>query len=87
MFIVSIGPIQVPVPMQLTTVIANKIKHKHIQKESRFPLPFTANVMHPLSVLLFEPPFTTQAEAWQAIPQVSKWVVGIIKRGCSLHIA
>ncbi len=32
-------------------------------------------------------PLGTQAEAWQAIPGVSHWVLGIIKRGYSLQFA
>ncbi|KAL0173816.1 hypothetical protein M9458_029784, partial [Cirrhinus mrigala] len=32
-------------------------------------------------------PLATRAEAWQAIPRVSEWVMGIIKRGYSLQFA
>ncbi|KAI2646365.1 Gag-Pol polyprotein [Labeo rohita] len=32
-------------------------------------------------------PLATRAEAWQAIPGVSEWVMGIIKRGYSLRFA
>ncbi len=37
--------------------------------------------------LEFIPPLATRAEAWQAIPGVSDWVMGIIKRGYSLQFA
>ncbi len=32
-------------------------------------------------------PLATQAEAWQAIPGVSDWVLGIIKQGYTLQFA
>ncbi len=37
--------------------------------------------------LEFIQPLATRAEAWQAIPGVSEWVMGIIKRGYSLQFA
>ncbi len=70
-------------PTQPIAVIARKIKHKHIQKESTYPLPFIASLRPPLSGLPLETiqPLATRAEAWQAIPGVSNWVLGVIKRG------
>ncbi len=37
--------------------------------------------------LEFIQPLATRAEAWQAIPGVSEWVMGILKRGYSLQFA
>ncbi len=74
--------------MQLSAVIAEKIKHKHSQKESNFPLPSLTSALPPCSrPLEFIQPLATRAEAWQAIPGVSEWVMGIIKRGYSLQFA
>ncbi len=58
---------------QPIAVIARKIKHKHIQKESTFPLPLITSLRPQLGSLLLETiqPLTTQAEAWQAIPGMS----------------
>ncbi len=70
-------------PTQPIAVIERKIKHKHIQKESTYPLPLIASLRPPLSGLPLETiqPLATRAEAWQAIPGVSNWVLGVIKRG------
>ncbi len=74
--------------MQLSAVITEKIKHKHSQKESNFPLPSLTSALPPCSrPLEFIQPLATRAEAWQAIPGVSEWVMGIIKRGYSLQFA
>ncbi len=69
-------------PTQPIAVIARKIKHKHIQKESTYPLPLIASLRPPLSGLPLKTiqPLATRAEAWQAIPGVSNWVLGVIKR-------
>ncbi len=86
--VVNTGPIQIA-PTQPIAVIARKIKHKHFQKESIFPLPLISSVTSPHG----DPPpelirpLATRAEAWQAIPGVSDWVLGIIKRGYSFQFA
>ncbi len=88
MFVANTGPVQAP--KQPSAVIVEKIKHKHkhSQKESRFPLPSLTSALPPCSRSLeFIQPLATQAEAWQAIPGVSDWVMGIIKRGYSLQFA
>ncbi len=56
--------------------------------ESKYPLLPTINVM-PLCSQSLEPiqPLATQAEAWQAIPGVSEWVMATIIRGYSLQFA
>ncbi|KAL0164048.1 hypothetical protein M9458_039801, partial [Cirrhinus mrigala] len=86
--VVNTGPVQLA-PTQSVAVIANKIKRKHFQKESKFPLSPVKGVSprhdgQPLKPIL---PLATRAEAWQAIPGVSEWVLGIIKRGYSLQFA
>ncbi len=86
MFVANIGPVQVP--KQLSAVIVGKIKHKHSQKESKFPLPCLTSTLPPCSRSLeFIQPLAMQAEAWQAIPGMSEWVMGIIKQGYSLQFA
>ncbi len=86
--IVSVATGSVQATMQLSTVIVEKIKHKHSQKESSFPLPSLTSALPPCSRSLeFIQPLATWAEAWQAIPGVSEWVMGIIKRGYSLQFA
>ncbi len=74
-------------PTQPIAVISRKIKHKHIQKESTFPLPLITSLRHPQGGLPLETiqPLATRAEAWQAIPRVSNWVLGIIKQGYTLQ--
>ncbi|KAI2661137.1 Transposon Ty3-G Gag-Pol polyprotein [Labeo rohita] len=76
-------------PIQTVAVTANKIKHKHPQKESKFPLPIIKGVSCHCDGQPPEPiiPLATRAEAWQAIPGVSDWVLGIVKRGYSLQFA
>ncbi|KAL0165753.1 hypothetical protein M9458_037597, partial [Cirrhinus mrigala] len=76
-------------PIQTVAVTANKIKHKHPQKESKFPLPIMKGVSCHCDGQPPEPiiPLATRAEAWQAIPGVSDWVLGIVKRGYSLQFA
>ncbi len=75
---VATGPVQAP--MQLSAVTVEKIKHKHSRKESNFPLPSLTSAMALCSrPLEFIQPLATWAEAWQAIPGVSDWVMGIIK--------
>ncbi len=74
--------------MQPSAVIVEKIKHKHSQKESNFPLPSLTSALPPCSrPLEFIQPLATRAEAWQAIPGVSEWVMGIIKWGYALQFA
>ncbi len=86
--IVSVATGSVQATMQLSAVIAEKIKHKHSQKESNFPLPSLTSALPPCSrPLEFIQPLATRAEAWQAIPGVSEWVMGIIKRDYSLQFA
>ncbi len=83
---VATGPVQAP--MQPSAVTVEKIKHKHSRKESNFPLPSLTSALPPCSrPLEFIQPLATRAEAWQAIPGVSDWVMGIIKRGYSLQFA
>ncbi|KAL0172543.1 hypothetical protein M9458_032854, partial [Cirrhinus mrigala] len=76
-------------PIRTVAVTANKIKHKHPQKESKFPLPIIKGVSCHCDGQPPEPiiPLATRAEAWQAIPGVSDWVLGIVKRGYSLQFA
>ncbi len=74
--------------MQPSAVTVEKIKHKHSRKESNF----SSSVPHecPASVqpaTRVYQPLATRAEAWQAIPGVSDWVMGIIKRGYLLQFA
>ncbi len=60
----------------------------HFQKESRFHLLPTINVL-PLgsqSLELFQP-LATQSEPWQAIPGVSEWVMTMIRWGYTLQFA
>ncbi len=74
--------------MQLSAVIVEKIKHKHSQKESNFPLPSLTSALPPCSrPLEFIQPLATRAEAWQDIPRVSEWVMATIKQGYSLQFA
>ncbi len=81
---VATGSVQAP--MQPSAVIVEKIKHS--QKKSSFPLPSLTSALPPCSrPLEFIQPLATRAEAWQAIPGVSEWVMGIIKRGYSLQFA
>ncbi len=78
--VVNTGPV-LKVPTQRAAVTARKIKHKHFQKESKFPLPLVMSVRSPHGDLPLEPiqPLATRAKDWQAIPGVSDWVLGIIK--------
>ncbi len=86
--IVSVATGSVQATMQLSAVIVEKIKHKHYKKESNFPLPSLTSALHPCSrPLEFIQPLATRAETWQAIPGVSEWFMGIIKRGYSLQFA
>ncbi len=66
-----------------------EIQHKHIQKECTFHLRLITSLRPPLGGLLLETIqlFATRAEAWQAIPGVSDWVLGIIKWGYTLQFA
>ncbi len=66
-----------------------EIKHKFIQEESTFPLPLITSLRPSLGGLPLETiqPLATWAEAWQAIPGVSDWVLGIIKPGYTLQFA
>ncbi len=63
-------------PRSPTAVIADKIKHIYFQKESKNLFLPTISIL-PLcsqSAQLFQP-LATRAEAWQAIPGVSTWVM------------
>ncbi len=83
---VATGPVQVP--MQPSAVTVEKIKHKHSRKESNFPLLSLTSALPPCSrPLEFIQPLATRAEAWQAVPGLSDWVLGIIKQGYSLQFA
>ncbi len=86
--IVNSGPVP-KAPSQSAAVIARKIKNKHFQKESKFPFPVIMSVESPHGDSPPEliQPLATWAKAWQAIPGVSHWVLGIIKRGYSLQFA
>ncbi len=54
----------------------------------RDSVPSLTSALPPCSrPLEFIQPLATRAEAWQAIPGVSEWVMGIIKRGYSLQFA
>ncbi len=66
----------------------NKTQTFSKKKKSNFPLPSLTSALPPCSrPLEFIQPLATRAEAWQAIPGVSEWVMGIIKRGYSLQFA
>ncbi len=81
-FVANTGPVQAP--KQPPTVIVWKIKYKHSQKESKFPLLFLMSALPPCSRShKFIQPLAMWAKAWQAIPRVSEWVMGIIKRDYS----
>ncbi len=75
-------------PGRPTTVIADKIKHIHFQKESKYPPLPTISVL-PLCSQSLEPfqSLATRAEAWQAIPGVSEWVMATIRQGHTLQFA
>ncbi len=76
------------VPGRPTAVIADKIKHINLKKESKYPLLPTISVL-PLcshSLELFQP-LATWAEAWRAIPGVSEWVMATIRWGYTLQFA
>ncbi len=66
-------------PGRPTAVMADKIKHIHFQKESKYPLlPTISLLLGSQSLKLFQP-LATWAEAWQAIPGVSEWVMATIR--------
>ncbi len=73
-------------PARPTAVIADKIKCIQFQKERKYPLMPTISVLHLCSQSL-EPfqPLATWAEAWQAIPGVSEWVIATIRQGYTLQ--
>ncbi len=66
-----------------TAGIANKIKHKHFQKESKLPCLPPRSVL-PLCSQSAQP---FQRLAWQAIPGLSAWVTNTVRRGYSLQFA
>ncbi len=86
--VVNIGSYHIA-PTQPIAIIARIIKHKQIQKESTFPLPLIRRLRPPLGGLPQKKnqPLATRAKAWQAIPEVSNWVLGIIKLGYTLQFA
>ncbi len=62
---------------------SEKNKTQIYPKREHFPLPLITSLRVtqgglPLKTIQ---PLATRAEAWQAIPEVSDWVLGIIKRG------
>ncbi len=69
-------------------VIADKIKHIHFQKESKNLFLPTISVL-PLCSQSVQPfqPLAMRAEAWQAIPGVSTWVMTTVRRGYTLQFA
>ncbi len=71
-----------------TTVIAEKIKHIHFQKECRNLVLPTISVL-PLCSQSAQPfkPLATRAEAWQAISGVSEWVMTTVRRDYTLQFA
>ncbi len=73
-------------PGRPTAVIADKIKHIHVQKESKYPLLPNITILPLCSqyLELFQP-LAMQAEAWQAIHGVSEWVMAPIRRGYTLQ--
>ncbi len=75
------------IEVQPTAVIADILKHKHFKKESRFPVPHNTSGASPHGDNQLEAiqPLVTWATAWQVIPEVSDWVMGIIKWGYSLQ--
>ncbi len=77
---VATGSVQAPCNRPLW--IVEKIKHKLIKKRAVFLFSSLTSALPPCSrPLEFIQPLATRAEAWQAIPGVSEWVMGIIKRG------
>ncbi len=68
---------------------SKKNKDKHFQKENTFPLPLIMSLRPALGGLPLKTiqPLATRAKAWQAIPGVSDWVIGIIKRGYAHQFA
>ncbi len=71
-----------------TAVIADKIKHIHFQNESKNLFLPTISVL-PLCSQSVQPfqPLAMRAEAWQAIPGVSAWIMTTIRRGYTLQFA
>ncbi len=69
------------VPRSPTAVIADKIKHIHFQKEGKNIFMPTISVL-PLGSQSAQPfqPLAMRAEAWQAIPSVSTWVMTTLRR-------
>ncbi len=60
-----------------------------MKKRALFLFPLSWASWSPLGGLPLETiqPLATRAEAWQAIPGMSNWVLGIIKQGRGLHIS
>ncbi len=85
-FVANSGPVQAP--KQPSAVIAGKIKQTFSKRE-KISSSVLKSALSPCSDQSLEPiqPLATRAEAWQAIPGVSKWVLWIIKRGYSLQFA
>ncbi len=76
------------VPRCPTAVIADKIKHKHFQNESKLPFlpPLSTLPLCSQSAQPFQP-LATRAKAWQAISGVSAWVMNTVKQGYSFQFA
>ncbi len=72
---------------RVSAVILDKIKHMRFQKEQ---MSFSAYDKRPTLCSPFLEPFqplAMQAEAWQAIPGVSEWVMATIRRVYTLQFA
>ncbi len=76
------------VPSCPIAVIADKIKNIHFQNESKDLFLPTISVL-PLCSQSAQPfqPLTMRAEAWQANPGVSTWVMTTVTRGYTLQFA
>ncbi len=82
-FVANTGPVQAP--KQPPAVIVGKIKHKHSQKERKFPLLLLMSALPPCSRSLeFIQPLAMRAEC---LPRSVRVGYGIIKRGYSLQFA
>lgn len=82
--VVNVGPVLAPA-LQPSVSAEKNIKHRLCQKNCNLPL--TMGIKPPPGSL---PPQNIQpiakwAEAWQAIPRVSDWVLGLIARGYTLQ--
>ncbi len=76
--VVNTGPVQIA-PTQLIAVMVRKIKTQTFSRESAF-LSLLSRASGPRQAACHSKRLTLaiRAEAWQAIPGVSDWVMGII---------